>query len=71
MLKEKGDTSKFVAISCHAPSKDKALNKAFCDLMKAFIEDVAHNLPVLVGGDFIQILHIGVLQDSWVSKTMK
>ena len=51
-LKGKGDTSKFVAISLHAPKY--AENKPVCDLVKAFIEDVVtvHRLPVLVGGDF-------------------
>ena len=50
-LKGKGDTSKFVAISLHAP---KTNTKHFCEMVKAGIEKVVadHKLPVLVGGDF-------------------
>ena len=53
-LKGKGDTSKFVAISLHAPYKKKKEIRHFCDLVKAFIGKVVtfHRLPVLVGGDF-------------------
>ena len=53
-LKGKEDTSMFVAISLHAPYKDKKEIRQFCDLVKAFIEEVItfHRLPVLVGGDF-------------------
>ena len=45
------DSSKFVAISLHAPRTD---NASFCDLMKTAIKDIVdiHKLPVLVGGDF-------------------
>ena len=50
-LKEKGNTSKFVAISLHAPRTN---SKHFSDVVKAGIEKVVadHKLPVLVGGDF-------------------
>ena len=49
----KGNTSKFVAISLHAPN-DVHMNNTFCELVRAFIEEVVtvHRLPVLVGGDF-------------------
>ena len=51
-LKEKGDTSKFVAISLHAPRKQET--ESFCDAVKVGIRKVVadHKLPVLVGGDF-------------------
>ena len=53
-LKGKGDTSKFVAISLHAPYKNRGDNQDFCELVRDFIEEVdtVHRLPVLVGGDF-------------------
>ena len=53
-LKGKEDSSQFVAISLHAPSKSKADNDSFCDLMKTAIEEIVEDqeLPVLVGGDF-------------------
>ena len=53
-LKGKKDTSMFVAISLHAPYKDKGDTQDFCDLVRDFIEEVVtdHRLPVLVGGDF-------------------
>ena len=53
-LKGKGDTSKFVAISLHAPYKNKGDTRDFCNLVFDFIEKVVtvHSLPVLVGGDF-------------------
>ena len=52
-LKGKGDSSKFVAISLHAP-KPTNDNYSFCDLMKTAIKRIVkhHKLPVLVGGDF-------------------
>ena len=57
-LRGKGDTSKFVAISLHAPKKTED-NHSFCDLVKAGIEKVVadHKLPVLVGGDFNSDIH--------------
>ena len=53
-LKRKRDSSKFVAISLHAPNKKKDDNYSFCDLMKTAIKRIVedHKLPVLVGGDF-------------------
>ena len=44
-------TTKFVAISLHAPRKN---TKHFCNVVKASIKKVVavHKLPVLVGGDF-------------------
>ena len=50
-LKGKRRTTKFVAISLHAPRRN---TKHFCDVVKASIEKVVadHKLPVLVGGDF-------------------
>ena len=53
---EKGDTSKFVAISLHAHHGDKGKdnNEKFCKGAKAFAEKVVDDLglPVLIGGDF-------------------
>ena len=50
-LKGKRRTTKFVAISLHAPRRN---TKHFCDVVKASIKKVVahHKLPVLVGGDF-------------------
>ena len=46
-----GDTSKFVAISLHAPKTD---TETYCNAVKEAIGRVVakHNVPVIVGGDF-------------------
>ena len=50
-LKGKRDTSKFVAISLHAPRTD---TETYCNTVKKAIGRVVatHNVPVIVGGDF-------------------
>ena len=50
-LKGKGDTSKFVAISLHAPRTD---TETYCNTVKKAIGRVVakHKVPVIVGGDF-------------------
>ena len=53
-LNGKGDPLKFVAISVHAPNKEKCDAYTFCKLLKTAITNIVdkHKLPVLVGGDF-------------------
>lgn len=49
----KGKASHFVAICLHAPKKEKHSDKGESfETLRAFVDDVAQTMPVVIGGDF-------------------